>query len=279
MPIFIKISSVLKPMYPLSEYFFGRNRNKKLFVKLRNKNKKPVTFSHMIYDFNFDDSKRDYTYELFKTEVVCTNPQELFKCLIESKKRRLYVDNFWCTKKGSVQKVGSSINEFFRIIKDKKGLLFNYPLSDNKFYLIYNGISGNPKTFKLILYLNNCNLSYIDIISYFNKEVESLGFNVKINRIGKIKIPLVYKYNIGKDVPKLICTLGYIIEKDYIELYYFIKKPKIIQDKFIDNISNLLVWNNEVPIKYKEKNKFNFFQCAFLELNEVSILSVRASKY
>jgi len=262
----------------ISEYFLDQRNKKHYLIKLKNRNKKPITFSHLIYDFNFDDFKRDYTYELLKTEVICNNSLKLFKYLIESGSRNISIHNFWCMKKGSSQYIGFSVKQFFSMIKNRKGFTFNYPIINGNYYLIFNGISGDKKTFKLFLYLNNRHFAYIDIISFFKKDIVDLNLNVKIKEIKKIKVASVYKYSLGEYIPKLICTLGYIMENNYCELYYFIKKPRIKKDKFIDKLSHLLVWNNGTPIKYNEKNRFSFCQAEFLELDEISLFSLRASK-
>lgn len=265
-------------MAKIADYFLDKDNHKHYYVKIKNKNKKPVTFSFVMPDFNFDSFKGEYTYELFKMEILCANPLNLFKRLLN-----LYMDdtvrnNFWCLKKGYTQYIGISFKKFLEMINKKKGFTFCYPLIHENYYLIFNGISKKPESFKLFIYFNNHISPYIDLIDFFQKEIKDLNLEIKLKTIKKIKVPERPFYALENECPKLICTLGYIVWGRYVEFYYFIKRPKTKTNTFVDDLSHLIVWNNEEPIKYKEKQKFLFCQTDSLDLDELFIFSLRTSK-
>ncbi len=266
-------------MLKIADYFLDEKIKKYYYVKLHNKNKKPITFSWIVYDFNFDYFKGDFSNELLKMEIVCSNPLKVFKKFMKSNTSNS-VHNFWCLKKGTTQYLGISFEKFLNIIKGKKGLIFNYPIIHQNYYLIFNGISHKSNSYRLFIYFDNHYYSYIDLIKFFQKEMRNINADFNLIKIKKIKVPKRRQFfNIKTEVPKLLCTLGYKSKTDYVEFYYFIKNFRNKTKTFIDNLSHLLVWSNEEPIKYNEVDKFSFYQEELLCLDEISILALRTSKF
>jgi hypothetical protein len=263
-------------MDKILDYFLDKNGKRRHFMVIRNKSKKPVTFSWGLPSHSYDAFKEDY-HELLKTELICSNPLSIIN-FFSKQDASISDSTFWCFKKGNCELVGIAFPKFVELLKSREGYDFVYPIIKDHYLILFCGKAGKTDTYKLFVYFNNFGNAYHDLISLFKKRLSALKLKTDIKVIGRVDLDTPHFFDKSEAIPKVVATAGMSLSSDYVPFFYLMKRPNSLTYFPFNQLSHIVAINNETTISYTEKHKFIFVQGNYLKLDELLIATIRAVK-